>query len=129
MAANQSQGRSFGLFLTGITTACAGAYLMPGGLGIGILIVGLVLLAASLAMFVKLKPTEGKVALGSQPAVMKLIGVALSAGGWLVTLFGLHLTSSLGGRAVIALIGIAISLVGIVYVLPAACNKNAIWKA
>lgn len=129
MAATQSQGRSFGLFLVGITTACAGAYLMPGGAGIGLLIVGLVLLAASFAMFVKLKPLEGKVALGSQPAVMKLVGAALSAGGWIVALFGLHLTASVGGRMVIAIIGLAISLFGIVFILPAACNKNAIWKA
>lgn len=129
MAANQSQGRSFGLFLVGITTACAGAANMPGGVGIGLLILGLILLAAAVAMFIKLKPLEGKVALGSQPAVMKLVGAALAAGGWLLTLFGLHLTTSLGGRAAFALIGLAISLFGIVFILPSACNKNAIWKA
>jgi len=129
MAANKSQGRSFGLFLTGVTAACAGIAVMPGGLGIGLLIVGLVLLAAALAMFLKLKPLEGKPALGAQPAVMKLVGAALSAGGWIVALFGLHMTASVGGRLVIDLIGIAISLVGVVVILPSACNKNAIWKA
>ena len=129
MAATTSQGRSFGLFLTGLTIACAGITELPGGLGVALLIVGLVLLAASFAMFVKLKPLEGKPALGAQPAVMKLIGAALSAGGWIVALFGLHLTSSVGGRLVIALIGLAISLFGVVVVLPIACNKNAIWKA
>ena len=129
MAATQSQGRSFGLFLAGITTACAGAYLMPGGLGVGVLIVGLVLLAAAFAMFLKIKPEEGKIALGAQPAVMKLVGSAMAAGGWIVALFGLHLTASVGGRMVIAIIGLAISLFGIVFILPSACNKNAIWKA
>lgn len=129
MAANKSQGRSFGLFLTGLTAACAGIAVMPGGLGIALLIVGLVLLGASFAMFLKIKPLEGKIAMGSQPAVMKLVGVALSAGGWIVALFGLHVTSSVGGRLVIALIGLAISLVGVVVILPSACNKNAIWKA
>ncbi len=129
MAANKPQGRSFGLFLTGITSACAGVALMPGGLGIALLIVGLVILAAAFAMFLKIKPLEGKPALGAQPAVMKLVGAALSAGGWIVALFGLHLTASVGGRLVIAIIGLAISLVGVVFVLPSACNKNAIWKA
>lgn len=129
MAANKSQGQSFGLFLTGLTATCAGIAVMPGALGIGLLIVGLVVLAASFAMFLKIKPLEGKPALGAQPAVMKLVGAALSAGGWIVALFGLHLTSSVGGRMAIAIIGLAITLFGVVVVLPAACNKNAIWKA
>ena len=102
---------------------------MPGSLGIALLIVGLALLAVSFAMFLKLKSLEGKIALGAQPAVMKLVGAALSAGGWIVALFGLHMTASVGGRLVIALVGLAISLLGVVVVLPAACNKNAIWKA
>lgn len=129
MAANKSQGRSFGLFLTGLTAACAGVAVMPGGVGVALLIVGLALLAASIMMFLKLKPLEGKPALGAQPAVMKLIGAALSAGGWILALLGLHLTSSVGGRTVIAVIGLAITLFGIVVILPSACNKNAIWKA
>lgn len=129
MAANKPQGQSFGLFLTGITAACAGVALMPGGLGIAILLIGLAILAAAAAMFLKIKPLEGVPALGKQPAVMKLVGAALSAGGWIVALFGLHLTASVGGRLVIALIGLAISLVGVIIVLPTACNKNAIWKA
>lgn len=129
MAANKPQGRSFGLFLTGLTTACAGIAVMPGGLGVALLIVGLVILATSFAMFIKIKPLEGKPALGSQPAVMKLVGAALSAGGWIVALLGLHLTASVGGRMVIAIVGLAISLVGVIIVLPSACNKNAIWKA
>lgn len=129
MAANKSQGRSFGLFLTGLTSACAGIAVMPGVAGTAFLIIGLVLLAASFAIFLKIKPLEGKPALGAQPAVMKLVGAALSAGGWMVALFGLHLTTSVGGRMAIAIIGLAISLFGILVILPSACNKNAIWKA
>ena len=129
MAANKSQGQSFGLFLTGLTMTSAGITVMPGGLGVALLIVGLVVLAASFAMFLKLKPLEGKPAIGAQPAVMKLLGAALSAGGWIVALFGLHMTSSVGGRMIIAIIGLAISLFGVVFILPSACNKNAIWKA
>lgn len=129
MAANKSQGQSFGLFLTGLTVTCAGLAVMPGGVGVGLLIAGLVLLAASFAMFLKIKPLEGNVALGAQPAVMKLVGAGLSAGGWFVALLGLHLTSSVGGRMIVAIIGIAISLFGVLFILPTACNKNAIWKA
>jgi uncharacterized protein (DUF697 family) len=60
---------------------------------------------------------------------MKAIGAFLAAFGWLVTLFGMHLTDSTGARIVLALVGIGVSLTGIVFVLPAAFNKNAIWKA
>ena len=129
MAANTSQGRSFGLFLGGLTATCAGITAFSSGLGKAALVIGLIVIAASVAMFFKLKPLEGKPALGAQPAVMKLVGVIVTAGGWVLTLFGLHLTSSVGGRLVIALVGLAISLVGVVVILPTACNKNAIWKA
>ncbi len=129
MAANTSQGRSFGLFLGGLTATCAGIAAFSSGLGKAALVIGIIVLAASFFTFIKLKPLEGKVALGSQPALMKLVGAVVTAGGWLLTLFGLHLTSSVGGRLVIALVGLAISLVGMVVILPTACNKNAIWKA
>jgi hypothetical protein len=39
------------------------------------------------------------------------------------------MASGVAGRMILALVGLAISLVGVVFVLPAACNKNAIWKA
>lgn len=129
MAATKSQGRSFGLFLGGLTATCAGIAAFSSGMGKAALVIGLVVLAASFFTFIKLKPLEGKPALGSQPAVMKLVGAIVTAGGWLLTLFGLHLTASVGGRMVIALVGLAISLVGMIGILPAACNKNAIWKA
>ncbi len=60
---------------------------------------------------------------------MKAIGVLVAAGGWILTLLGLHLASGVGGRMVFAVIGLAVSLIGVVVILPAACNKNAIWKA
>jgi len=129
MAANKQQGQWFGLFLAGLTAACAGAYDFSGVLGKLALVVGLVVLAISFLRFLKLKPLEGKPALGSQPALMKLIGVVVVAGGWLLVLFGLHITAGVGGRLIIALIGLAVSLFGMIYILPAACNRNAIWKA
>jgi hypothetical protein len=129
MAANKQQGQSFGIFLVGLTVACAGFMDPSGGAGKVALAVGVVLLAISLWQFMKIKPLEGKVANGAQPAVMKLVGVAVTVLGWLVVLFGLHLTASVSGRMVTTIVGLIISLVGVCGILPSACNKNAIWKA
>jgi hypothetical protein len=128
MAANKEQGRAFGLFLVGLTTAGAGLGVLSGGLGMITLLIGIVILVASLWNSFQLKPLEGRVALGAQPAIAKLLGVAVVLLGWAIVLFGLHLTPSVGGRMVAALVGLAVTMVGIFYILPAACNKNAIWK-
>ncbi len=125
MAANTGQGRSFTTFLVGLTVACAG---LAGFGGKPVLIVGLVILAVSLFGFLKLKPLEGKPAQKASPTTMKLAGAFIAAFGWVLTLFGMHLVPGTGGRIVFALVGIAISLFGIVYILPSAFNKNAIWK-
>lgn len=129
MAANKGQGRSFALFLVGLTTAGAGLGVLSGGMGMVVMLIGIVLLAVSLWNGFQLKPLEGKIALGAQPAMAKLAGVVVVLAGWGIVLFGLHLTPSVGGRMVAALVGIGIILVGVCYILPAACNKNAIWKA
>jgi hypothetical protein len=127
MAANKQQGQSFGLFLVGLTTLCAG--FLGGGIGKLALIAGVVLLALSFIQMLRIKPLEGKVANGVQPSAMKLVGVAVALLGWGIVLCGMHIASGVGGRMVLAIVGIAISLVGVLGVLPAACNKNAIWKA
>jgi hypothetical protein len=129
MAATKSQGSAFGVFVVGVTVAGAGIATFSSGGGKAAFFIGLVLLFASFFMFHKLKPLEGKVALGSQPSVQKLIGAILALLGWIIVLFGIHLTSGVGGRMATSLIGLAVSLVGILVVLPAASNKNAIWKA
>lgn len=129
MAATKQQGQWFGLFLTGLTAACAGVYAFSSGLGKVALILGLIVLAVSLLRFMRLKPMEGVPALKSQPAVMKAIGVLVTVGGWLTVLLGLHIASGITGRLVIAVIGLAICLVGAIGILPAACNRNAIWKS
>ena len=129
MAANKQQGQWFGMFLAGMTAACAGLAGISGGLGKLALAVGLFVLAACAVKFMALKKLEGPIALGSQPAAMKIVGVAITLAGWLVVLYGLHLSKAVGGRMVIAIVGLVISLVGPLVVLPAACNKNAIWKA
>ncbi|PYV76667.1 MAG: hypothetical protein DMG96_13350 [Acidobacteria bacterium] len=125
MAANTGQGRGFVTFLVGFTVTCAGLYL-SNKLLLG---VGLIVVLVSLFQFLKLKPLEGKTAQGPSPIVMKLFGAFLAALGWGITLFGMHLTGGTTGRIVLALVGIGVSLFGMIYVLPAAFNKNAIWKA
>ncbi len=129
MAATKSQGKAFGLFMVGITTACAGIAYISSGSGIAALIVGLIVVAISFGLFVSIKPQEGKVPMAIQPFALRLAGLALAAGGWLIVLFGLHITSSVSGRMVTSLIGFAVSLVGVIGLLPSASNKNAIWKA
>jgi uncharacterized membrane protein YidH (DUF202 family) len=128
MAATKVQGKSFTLFLVGLTAAAAGiAYLSSTG-GKVVLLIGAVVVAASFWKFLQIKPEEGKVALRSQPAVQKLVGVALTLLGWLVVLAGLFVTSSISGRLFTSIVGLAISLVGVLYILPSATSKNAIWK-
>jgi hypothetical protein len=128
MAANKSQGSSYGLFLVAATVLCAGFFYSSEGLGKLLLLVGAAGLLASLFWMLKIKPLEGKTALKPTPAIMKLVGAGIVALGWVVTLFGMHVTPSVGGRIVLALIGIGVSLFGIIVVLPATFNKNAVWK-
>jgi hypothetical protein len=129
MAATKTQGTTFTLFMGGLTAACAGIAYFSSGAGKAALVLGLICLAVSFVYFLKIKSLEGRVALGAQPAVAKIIGAALALLGWVVVLFGLHLTTSVSGRMTTTILGFAITLVGVLYVLPVASSKNAIWKA
>jgi hypothetical protein len=129
MAASKSQGSFLTVFLVGLTVACAGIAYLSTGLGKVIAVVGAAIFLASLFGFLKIKPAEGKPAQKSGAEGMKALGALLAGLGWVVTLVGQHFTTATAGRMVAALVGIAVSLVGIIYVLPAAFNKNAIWKA
>jgi hypothetical protein len=129
MAATTSQGRTFTIFITGLTVAAAGLAFVGSGGGKLALGLGLIIIAFSGARFLKIKPLEGITASGAQPAVMKIGGVGIVLLGWLIVLFGLHLTPGVAGRMITTLLGLAVSLVGILLVLPMAVNKNAIWKA
>ncbi len=129
MAATKSQGRNFTLFIAGLTAVCAGIAFSDSGIAKVVLIVGAIVLAIALWGFFKIKPLEGKTGGGAQPAVMKLIGVAVVLGGWLFVLLGLHMTAGVGSRMVTSIVGFAISIAGIFFVLVPAANKNAIWKA
>lgn len=129
MAATTSQGKSFALFLAGLTVAAAGLAFVASGAGKLALVVGLVVVGVAFAVFLKIKPAEGKVAHGSQPALLKLMGLGVVVAGWLIVLTGLHLTANVAGRMTTTLIGLLISLVGAIGILPVAANKNAIWKS
>jgi hypothetical protein len=129
MAASTGQGRSFATFLVGLTVACTGIAYFSSGMGKLALLLGAAMVAASLLGFLKLKPLEGKPAQIGGAGGMKLLGAFIACFGWILILFGLHLVTGTGGRIVLALVGIAVSLFGIIFVLPAAFNKNAIWKA
>jgi hypothetical protein len=129
MAANKQQGSYLTLFWTGATALCAGIAYFTEGFGKLVLLFGLAGLVISLVGFLKIKPMEGKTAGVPGNAVMKLLGLAVALGGWFVTVAGLHITTSVGGRLIFALVGIGISLVGVLGVLPIAFGKSMAGKA
>ncbi|MGA7108938.1 MAG: hypothetical protein WBV28_04185 [Terracidiphilus sp.] len=129
MAATKSQGKDFALFMAGLTAVCAGIAFFSSGTGKVALLLGAVAVVVALWGFFKIKPLEGKTGIGPQPAVTKLIGVAVVLAGWLFVLFALHLTASVGVRMATSVLGLAISLAGIFFVLAPAVSKDAIWKA
>ena len=59
---------------------------------------------------------------------MRLIGLTCTIGGWLLAVAGLLITSSTGGRIVLACLGIAVSLYGSLGVLNGFYLERAIWK-
>src|SRR5260370_17753368 len=129
MAANTGQGRGFVTFLVGFTAMCAGLAYLSTGFGKLVLAVGAVIFVASLFGFLKIKPLEGKPAQKASSMGMKLGGAFTAALGSGLTLFGMHLVAGTRGRIVLALVGIAVTLFGILYILPPPFNKHAISKA
>jgi len=59
---------------------------------------------------------------------MALAGVIITFLGFLISVMSLGMTSSVGGRMVMVLIGLAVSLIGIIGVINRAFLKNAIWR-
>ncbi len=126
----QGQGRGFATFLIGFTTMCAGIAYMSTGLGKLVLAAGAVIFVVSLFGFLKIKPLEGKPA-QKDDVNGDEAGRCLSVPRWA----GASLCSACTWWTVPAhalfwrLIGIGVSLFGIIYILPSTFNKNAIWKA
>lgn len=59
---------------------------------------------------------------------MILVGVVVTFLGFVISVLSLAATSSVGGRLIMVLVGLAVSLFGILGVLNKAYLKNAIWK-
>ncbi len=59
---------------------------------------------------------------------MAIAGVVITFLGFLISVFSLSLSSSVNGRLVIVLVGLAVSLIGIIGVLNPAYMKNAVWR-
>ena len=59
---------------------------------------------------------------------MQLVGLLLAVIGWIIPVAGLSFTQSLSARFILAVVGIGISLIGILGVLNKAHLKKAIWK-
>lgn len=129
MAATSNQGKTFTLFIASLTVTAAGLAFWASGMGKVALIVGVVGVALALAGFFKIKPAEGKILEAPKSAVLQLAGLAVIVLGWLIVLFGLHITASVSGRMITSIVGLVVSLVGVIGILPIAANKNAIWKA
>jgi hypothetical protein len=129
MAANKQQGSYLAVFWTAITVLCAGLAYFAEGFGKLVLLLGLLGVVISLVGFIKIKPFEGKTATPAGIAGLKLLGIAVALGGWFVTIAGLHITTGVGGRLIFALVGIAISLVGVLGVLPVAFGRSVAGKA
>jgi hypothetical protein len=59
---------------------------------------------------------------------MKILGLALIIIGWLIPVLTLAFTSSNSARLILCLVGIGVTLVGILGVLNRAHLAQAIWK-
>jgi hypothetical protein len=59
---------------------------------------------------------------------MKLAGFLVAVFGWLLAVAGLLITSSNGGRLVFCILGISVSLFGVLSILNKAHQKEAVWK-
>jgi len=55
-------------------------------------------------------------------------GIAITLLGFVISVLSLTITSSVGGRMVIVLIGLAATLVGIIGLVNRAFLKDAIWR-
>ena len=56
------------------------------------------------------------------------IGLIVTLLGFVIAVMGLGMTSSVNGRMIMALVGIAVSFFGIMGLINTAYNKNAIWR-
>jgi hypothetical protein len=60
---------------------------------------------------------------------MKFIGLLMALTGWVIPVLALTVTQSVATRFILAVVGLALSLTGILGLLNKAHLKNALWKA
>jgi cytochrome c biogenesis protein CcdA len=60
--------------------------------------------------------------------IMALVGILITFAGFLLSASSVGITSSNSTRLIIVLVGIVLSLIGIVGVINPAYQKNAVWK-
>jgi len=59
---------------------------------------------------------------------MAIAGVVVTFLGFVIAFFSLSVTASVGGRMIMVLVGIAVSLFGIMGLINPAYQKNANWR-
>lgn len=59
---------------------------------------------------------------------MAIVGVLVTFVGFLISVMSLGMTSSVGGRMVMVLIGLVVCLIGIIGIINRAFQKNAVWR-
>ena len=59
---------------------------------------------------------------------MALVGLVITFAGFLIAAASVGIASGTSARLIMVLVGIAISLVGIIGVINPAYQKNAVWK-
>jgi hypothetical protein len=59
---------------------------------------------------------------------MRIVGILVTLAGWLLPVLALSMTTSTGARFGACIVGIIISLVGILGVLNGVHQANALWK-
>ena len=59
---------------------------------------------------------------------MAFVGVLVTFVGFLISVMSLSMASSVGGRMVMVLIGLVVSLIGIIGIINRAFLKNAVWR-
>ena len=59
---------------------------------------------------------------------MVLLGIIVTLLGFIISVMSLGFTSSVNGRLILVLIGLAVSLTGILGIINRAYMKNAIWR-
>jgi Kef-type K+ transport system membrane component KefB len=122
MGAHPLQAVGIAVFLLGFTALAVGL----GWGGILYYAAAVLLVAVSIAILVKCKPLENMES-GENWSVIP-IGIIVTFLGFIISLLSLTLASSVTGRLTLVLLGIAVSLFGILGLLNRAFMKKAIWK-